>query len=405
MAGMRRVMPVVVVCAGVVMAAGSVRGQAGEGGRWAGVVEQLGSESFAVREAGQRELEKATGKDRSALVDLWAEARDGEVRARLLRGLETLEMGLVEKPAGVSVEVKGATLGEVAAAIAAGTGEACDVSPAAEGVGKEWRFTLSVKERSLWEVLGLLNEQHGVGLENEGMRLKAQAKAFVAHGEKGAVGVFVKPVERMQRAGKAIYSLMYYVAMDPRVGRMEFGVPQLESLVDDAGNELFPAVKAKTPVRWPGWEGMRGFGAGMELPVPAQPGKQIGSMKGVVVFKLHIGEQVVEGKELAGAMAKEVRVAGERVRIETAAQGEGRLRGVVWVEAVEAGRGEDEASGVWWELLDARGEVVGRTRLAPGRNEVAVEMVGEAVRGRLRACVRVKEVQVGFEVKDLALPG
>jgi hypothetical protein len=389
---------------GVLVVAGVVRGQeVGERGRWEEVVRQLGDGSFAVREAGQRALAGATPKDRGVLVDLWAASGDPEVRARLLEGLEGIEMRLVEKPAGVSVEVKEGTLEEVARALAAATGEACTAAPARDGAGKGWRFSLSVKDKSLWEVMGLLNAQHGAGLENVGMALRPQAKRFVAYGEKGAVGVLFKAVERKVVQGRQIYVVSYWVGMDPRVGRVEFGVPQMERMVDDAGNELYPG-DVQEAFRWPGWVGMRGFGGSYELPVPAKPGKRLGVVKGVVGVKVHIGEQVVEGEGLAAAMEKSVRVSGERVRVERLERAEGKWRAVVQVEALE-GRGEEEASGVLWELLDGRGVVVVNTRLKPGRNEVEVVVVGDAVKGRLRACLAVKEVRAGFEVRDLALPG
>lgn len=213
------------------------------GTRWEAVLRGLQSEAFAEREAAQKSLEGATWRDLETLRGLMKGASDPEVKARLQKRLDAVELEWLTHPPAVTLEVQRAGIQDVAGALSAGTG----VAWVAEDSGKpDGAWTMKAAERPLWEVFLALENQSPLHLQ------ESAGKEVVAAGRRARGGV--GPLEAEWKEAAAGDFLMYAgvvrgeeprvkvacgVRGDPRLRLVWCGVPQIDSVVDDRGATLY----------------------------------------------------------------------------------------------------------------------------------------------------------------------
>jgi hypothetical protein len=131
---------------------------AGGGRPLAEIVEDLGAAEFAVRERAQGELAKVPWEQLEALKEAQKQATDAEVKARLEARIAELIVEPLLHPPKLSVDLKDATLVELAAALNKQMGAAYIEGTATARGGVLPRVTLVAKEQPLWKILRQVNE-------------------------------------------------------------------------------------------------------------------------------------------------------------------------------------------------------------------------------------------------------
>lgn len=121
------------------------------------VVDQLGSLDFAVREAAEAQLRKLSLSDLDGIRRLVREQKDPEVQSRLLKILSEAEVDIALRLPGISLDLKDATLAQVAAAINQSAGS---VVVTADEREPSPTFTLKSQNLAFWDLILQMNAQH-----------------------------------------------------------------------------------------------------------------------------------------------------------------------------------------------------------------------------------------------------
>jgi hypothetical protein len=149
----------VVLAAACLLGAGAAAAQERGGRPLAEILKDLGSAEFAVRERAQAELAKVPREQLEVLKEAQKQAKDAEVKARLQTRISEMELDALLHPPKLSVDLKDATLADVAAALNKQMGAAyIEDGPIPRGLPAP-RVTLQAQDQSLWGILARLNEQ------------------------------------------------------------------------------------------------------------------------------------------------------------------------------------------------------------------------------------------------------
>jgi hypothetical protein len=163
MAGYKRIGRFLVLAGACWLWTGLAPAQDGGGRPLAEIVKDLGSTEFAVRERAQGELAKVPREQFNALREAKKGTQDAEVKARLrVRIGELAREPLLQAPR-LSVDVKDATLVEVAEALNEEMGLSfIQFAPGAATL----RVTLKSQDQFLWDILRQVHEQKPMSVSN-----------------------------------------------------------------------------------------------------------------------------------------------------------------------------------------------------------------------------------------------
>ncbi len=130
----------------------------------AALVNDLGSGDFNQREQAQKRLESIPSSQKDDLRRLAEQINDPEVQARLLGRVDMIEELAATDPPPISLDVKYATIHELAAALTEALGKPVIVRNGNE----DDRFTLSAKGLHFWEIEDRLSAQHPIFFDMSG---------------------------------------------------------------------------------------------------------------------------------------------------------------------------------------------------------------------------------------------
>ncbi len=413
------------VAAAVLVMAGAGRGQAAvpatePGERWAGVIRALSSETFAEREAAQKSLEAATLRDVGVLRALAKTAADAEVKTRLEKRLDALELQVLVGPPPVSLAVKEADISELAAGLSAATG--VEWTAWISGAPRAHAWTINAVDRPLWEVFVDLEKQAAVHVQNSEGRVLLQAGPMMPGGigpiDGGwtdvAAGDFLfyvgighgGPVG-LHPAGQVVgptVKLEYGMRGDPRMRLVRCAIPDILSVVDENGKVLHSAEPRPRPNWIGGGLAMPEVNTALGFPEAEGMGKKLtitGQMtvrRATAVEKLGIAELTTQASEPVAAGGR----TWQMWAIDP-------LRDEGWVINVTEQR---PGAGVPLtfvpmavKVIDAAGKVVWQGAVD---RQVSVRVKPGAVKKPLHAeIIAVKESAddvVKFEIKDVPVP-
>jgi hypothetical protein len=382
------------------------------GGKWAGVVRGLSSADFKEREAAQKALEGATWRDLEALRGLAKGASDAEVKGRVEQRVAAMEEALAVEPAPVSVHVKDAELGTVAAALTEQTGMAWT----AGGAPKTWRFTLDVVDRPLWEVVMALDAQHALEMQGSLSIHVQPSNETVVRGEvEGAFLIY--PVElsrrmRFQEGNGELPEMVlrFGVRGDPRLNVARMGKPVVTRVVGEGGKVVFERA-ASGEEGDPVSSSMVQEEATQLMPMAAGMGKKV-TVSGEVHAWLVVKEQVVEVPDVAKERNVLIAVGSKRaVRfthwlMNTQAQ---EVEVTAEVDNTEKGKDrQNDRVPVTVRLVDAGGTTVWQVHDSRGSGSFGATVDLRGARMPLKAVLgvaeKIREVRVPFVFKDLPVP-
>ena len=260
--GMLRWVAVAAISAYLAGAAGGA--DAGAGGtpaeltrQLATIRQQLSSGDFAVREAGQKELEKVPATAVESVRLLVAAEKDPEVKARLETRVAAMELYTLLHPPAISLDVTDASLQEVADAINKQMGGETAIQAqaprgprgAATRTG-DAKFTLHVDPQPFWRIVEQLNRQSPLNIGgasvsssgNASFRL-TQLPATTAPRPYGFSDTFAYLVGAVQHPGAERWQVNVTFHSDPRVRIASYSSKlQLDKLTDQDGHDLLPLL-------------------------------------------------------------------------------------------------------------------------------------------------------------------
>jgi hypothetical protein len=264
----------------------------GSGKPLAEILRDLGSAEFAVRERAQGELAKVPKEQLQALKEAEKGATDEEVKARLEARISEIELEALLHPPKLSVDLKAATLEEVAAALNKQLG-APYIYVAPDIVAPP--LTLKAREQPLWDILRQLNEQLLMSFDNTTVRLPTGAAEVITLEpplpwtlrQKVLVtdGVGIVPQQFSGNPATGNWTLRCRIFADPRVQLTGYQWElQVEKAIDQEGRAI-----------------------GVNPPSPAMYSSGTGatwSMNCTVTFAPRAGVKAI--KELRGSVRVEV---------------------------------------------------------------------------------------------------
>ena len=205
------------------------------------LVQDLGADDFAVRERGQKLLD-AIGPDQYQKVQALADkVTDVEAKARLTARADALAIAWALRTPSLSLDVKEATLDQVAAAFSKGLGVPFTANPPAVAYRDE-RYTITMKDESFWEIMR--RAPFWVGSDAKGdMKLLRDPAPWNAMQVNGGACIAIdgprNPPAAAARAGVSFsMGTMMAIALDPRLAVTEIRAPEITSATDQAGRAL-----------------------------------------------------------------------------------------------------------------------------------------------------------------------
>jgi hypothetical protein len=289
---------------------------------WREVVKGLGSDEYSDREAAQKDLDRATFRDRDVLKKLAGDATDEEVKGRVLNRLEAIDEELALNPPPVTLEIKDAPLGVMALALGKALGTSVQTWPQNQLGNK---YTLSAKEQPFWEVFRDLSRQHGLWLQGyNGLQFNEQQPGMANPVITGSLAVFPMTITRsrevnFQRPGEETkvqpdrLEMSWTAALDPRVRVVSNAKLEMQRVVDDAGNVLYENT-GQSGMMWGGE--MTVWQLSTSLDIPDKLGKKIVSAKGALTCTVALAEETLEVADPGKKLHQELSVGAKTVVID-----------------------------------------------------------------------------------------
>ena len=398
--------------------------------RWPALIQQLGAEDFAQRQAAQKELDQTTWRQLAALQKFADAAIDPEIKARLTARLAALQEDIAANPPPISVNFKDATLTEVADTLSKALGIKLHIN----GVGANVRYTLSATDKPFWEVFLALSRQYGLSLQDMGGQL-----CLMTQGSQGwRTGLIAGPVAIIPQAitrqrtaalqnapgtelGAENMSLYCTALIDPRVRIVKYAPLVFTEIIDDAGNTLLR--RSDTPVANADLIDASGRSilpqaAYASLQIPKKAGTRIVSAKGFIQLLVQIGEEYVEIADLEKKNGQSFDVAGRTVRVSHfLVQGTPKNSSInLNMDLVSTPpnpaanlnpngmNAATAATGVTATLIDADGKSVFTTTIRGSSSASVSGSYTAPFKIRLSVLTKTKDITIPFELKDLPLP-
>ncbi len=330
------------------------------------------------------------------------------------RGPASAEARAIDPPP-ISLRVDKVTIADLAAALSKATQAPVKLGGMESG-GMEMggSFTLDVRDKPFWEVMLALNTQSPLQM------ISGQNFCFSYYGGiRGGVvsqGFYVFPnaILRTQQADSQIVKgpqvqpevmkLFINIASDPRICVVAMKPPRLLSAIDDAGNNLREEDRAEQR-----WEPGTGHFWDMQanLKIPAKMGGKIASLKGAQTLLVGVGEKRFEVADVT-KMTQPLELSRQKVTVRSE-------RGLFIIKAEakvpEAKGPEQYALPLTIRLVDGKGVekwlcaiTTGEATAAEGRIMYQPLVYEGALKMIVAEPAAYKEVEMGFEIKDLELP-
>jgi hypothetical protein len=206
------------------------------------LVQDLCDGDYAVRERGQKVLDAIPRDQYQKVQDLAERVTDVEAHSRLAARASAMILDVALNPPAISLDVKEATLAEVAAAFSKALGVPVTAATSSATYRDE-RYTISVKDRSFWDIIkdGPFWVSTGAGGNMTLLRDSAPWNAMQVNG-----GVCIamdgprKPAGAAlpQAGGNVDFSAALAIALDRRLTVSEIRPPEITSATDQAGRPL-----------------------------------------------------------------------------------------------------------------------------------------------------------------------
>ncbi|HVX86840.1 MAG TPA: hypothetical protein VH253_18805 [Phycisphaerae bacterium] len=385
---------------------------------WKTVLRELGSEDFAQRQAGQKELEKATWRDRQTLKALANAATDAEVKDRLTARVEELDEEALTNPPPISLDIKDASFSDMVRAL----GQALDLPLQAVQNGGQ-SYTLHAVDKPFGEVYLDLQKQGQLGMQAsfDGRRIMATSSAL----KNGVVaGPFVVCPESVtyQRtvdfqadapaggaaggAGGASPTLTLRLAVvaDPRLRIVSYAPIEWKSIVDIGDHELLknaPPRGGQTTIPGRQWQ--------IDFSVPLDPvgmARRIASARGVLHFTVEAARQTVEVADMEKQGNTPIDLGDQQITWTSFVLRNGSVNFQAQVQprgAPQPGRPFD-TSGVTVRLEDANGKQLVDETMRGGFGGGFGGSYVAPIKGFFSVTTKTKDLAVPFELRDLPLP-
>jgi hypothetical protein len=390
----------------------------------AALQKDLASDDFATRDRAQRLLDQVPLSVRDDLAKLADVTTDPEAQARLRARLDQIDDIRVTDPPPISLEVKDATLAQVAAALAKATGQPIRVSePAANAPAPADRYTLQADNLPFWEIHRQLAAQHplwysvGVNEINAYRDTVVWRDACVTRG----TAVFLQelkapPVPRAGATTSTRYTSTLGLGIDPRICILQVKPPEFAPVTDNAGTRWMAAATSAFTATI-----QLGRGVAFTRPITLEPagaaGKTIPSLRGVFPVVL---QSSLESKALdpaKDALDKPFTLGNVEITVtRCSATGNGppissNIQFDLTVHAAP-GKNADPALSplgpITVNILDATGKTVIVRTLPQGfigsMSNAFSLLATPPITMRLDVTTAVREVKVPFDFKNVAIP-
>ena len=295
------------------------------------LIQRLGNPDFAQREAAQKELDQATWRDLDILQSAADATTDPEIKARLSARIAGISENLAFNPSPISLELKNASLREVADAL----GKALHVKfEVRDGFapGLEPRFTLSAKDQSFWEVFCALSRQRSILLDasTTPWLLEIQDSAWRAKVPFGPLLVIPTDITRQRKVllpdqlQPETTTLHCTFILDPRVIVLKWGEPRFTEIRDDLGNDLAPPLDLRANANGgenllDAMEAFHGhvMSPDIALKTADKRGTRIVSAKGSVHYVVQAAEDHIDIPDADTKAGQTFEIAGNTVKLES----------------------------------------------------------------------------------------
>lgn len=251
--------------------------------------EQLASEDFPGREAGQKELDKIPPAQIEVLRAAAKSEVDTEVKQRLAQRIEAMELHNLLNPPPISIKVTNATLAEVAAELGRALGNGVSVQSASR-VGS---ITLDLHDASFGEVIEQISRQQPINVTSSqtitaggySVVTRLNPASAILPVKVTSAGSFALITQTAGQPATGNWALRTMVVCDPRIKVMQYtSMPLVQKLTDQDGNNLAPAILT-TPSTGTLVRPVSAFSTSMTL--AAMPGMQkVADFRGVMAFSV-----------------------------------------------------------------------------------------------------------------------
>ncbi len=390
---------------------------------WREVVARLGDESFTKRKAAQKELDTLTYRQLDMLRQLAATATDDEVKSRLQTRISEIEEELAVSPPPISLDVQAATLNEVAAALGKSLGTPLEVwPPGGSGGQRGMTWTLSVKEKPFWEVIGELEKQHGFGFQdfNGSMRLVRQNDELRSGVISGGLAVFPQSITRsttvnfQQETGGQVQpeqlSLNFMAILDPRVSVSHGRPPELTRVADDLGNVLYQQSENQSVWNCFG-QSSHMWNQSISLTIPAKLGRNIASAQGQLRFIVQLASERMEVTDLDKKLNQPLKIGVQTVTLKQFEPQPGnhevrfQIQGPPFMVPNTPGAEVDPArSPIRVAFIDSNNKQIWSMELHGGTGGSFEGDFVPPLKMVLSVPTKLKKVTIPFELKNLPLP-
>jgi hypothetical protein len=212
------------------------------------LVQDLGDSDYGVRERGQKTLDAIPSGEYQKVHDLAEKAADPEAKSRLAAREDAMIMDCALNPPAISLEVKDATLAEVAAALSKALGVPLKAVAPSPAYGDE-RYTISVKNWSFGQILKAAPLWVNADARGDLSLLRDPAPWDVMQVNGGVCIAIDGPRKApvVARATSVSTGSAIALALDPRVTVSEIRPPEILSATDQAGRPASLRVPPATP--------------------------------------------------------------------------------------------------------------------------------------------------------------
>ncbi len=402
--------------------------------RWAPIIERLGDNDFAVREAAQKELDKTDWRQLDFLRSAAAAAQDPEIKARLAGRVTAIEEDLAANPPPISLTLKDASPQDVANAFSKILGTPLELWPPGNGFGPGFggagriSFTLDTHEKPFWEVFFALARQHPLAFQDMGNRIALTTQGNNWHTPVIAGPLAVIPTDLVrthrvdlqnpQAQQPETLTLQCTFALDPRLHIVKYSTPVFTQVKDDRGNDL--STPSGGGQVWEGGMAQRAMvqSSATNLRLTEPRGTRIVSAKGTTEVVVQIGEEKLEIANADTKSGQSFQFAGRTFELKTL-KADPIQKSVEFSVSISGGAGgagggllnrigggAGSAPGISFQILDNANTLIDSNVINGGG-------IGGSTSGmpfvlplkiRLATPTKTKTVTIPFELKDLPLP-
>ena len=395
---------------------------------WPALIQRLGNPDFAQRDAAQKELDQATWRDLDLLQKAADTATDPEIKVRLSVRIAAISEDLALNPSPISVELKNASLREVADAL----GKAVHVKfEVRDGFapGLEPKFTLSAKDQSLWEVFCELSrqDQRSIILDASATPwiLMIQDSAWRAKAPFGPLLVVPTDITRQRKVllpdqlQPESTTLHCTFILDPRVIVLKWGEPRFTEIRDDVGNDLAPPLDLRANANGgenllDAMEAFHGhvMSPDIALKTADKRGTRIVSAKGSVHYVVQAAEDHLDIADADTKAGQTFEIAGNTVKLESLGLQPDHnsvkfniqlVRAMALLANMDNNGPTAVQRRVNITVTDATGQEI-CVGTIQGSMRIRYTPITPPIKLHLSVTTKTKDLVIPFELKDLPLP-